>query len=140
MTLSETGFLMMTMRVTRETSTSALTISSILEEDKEEYDLEAAFRRYEADADYRDEGEGDPPVPAQPQPTGDQRGEDQPPFLQLTPSTDQKRRVTMPRRPLPGEGEEEEGAVGGEVWQTPASVDAQREFYTALLDEIDSYT
>ncbi len=46
----------------------------------------------------------------------------------------------MPRRPLPGEGEEEEGAVGEEVWQTPASVDAQREFYTALLDKIDSYT
>jgi len=46
----------------------------------------------------------------------------------------------MPRRPLPGEGEEEEGAVGGEVWQTPASIDAQREFYTALLDEIDGYT
>ncbi len=41
-----------------------------------------------------------------------------------------------PRRPLPGEGEEEEGAVGGEVWQTPASLNA----HTALLDEIDSYT
>jgi hypothetical protein len=55
------------------------------------------------------------------------------------PSTDQRRRVTTPCRPLPEEGEEE-GAVGGEVWQTPASLDAQREFYTALLDEIDSYT
>ncbi len=112
----------------------------ILEEDEEEYDLEAAFRRYEADADYRDEGEGDPPVPAQPQPTGDQREEDQPPVLRLTPSADQRCRVTTPRRLLPGEGEEEEGTVRGEVWQTPASVDPQREFYTALLDEIDSYT
>jgi len=112
----------------------------ILEEDEEEYDLEAAFRRYEADADYRDEGEGDPPVPAQPQPAGDQREEDQPPVLRLTPSLDQRRRVSTPRRPLLGEGEEEEGAVGGEVWQTPASIDAQREFYTALLDEIDGYT
>jgi hypothetical protein len=38
----------------------------ILEEDSDEYDLEAAFRRYEADAEYRDEGEGDTPVPTQP--------------------------------------------------------------------------
>jgi hypothetical protein len=45
-----------------------------------------------------------------------------------------------PRRPLPEEGGEGEGTVGGEVWQTPASLDAQREFYLALLDEIDSYT
>ncbi len=112
----------------------------ILEEDKEEYDLEAAFRCYEANADYRDDGEDDPPVPAQPQPTGDQRETDQPPVLRLMPLVDQWRRVTMPRRPLPEEGEEEEGAVGGEFWQTPASLDAQREFYTALLDKIDSYT
>ena len=88
----------------------------ILEEDDDEYDLEAAFRHYEADADYRDEGEGDPPVPAQPQPAGDQREEDQPPVQRLTPSLDQRRRVSTPRRPLPGEGEE--GAVRGEVWQT----------------------
>jgi hypothetical protein len=112
----------------------------ILEEDEEEYDLEAAFRRYEADADYRDGGERDPPVPAQPQPAGDQREENQPPVLRLMPLFDQRRRVSTPCRPLPEEGEEEEGAVGGEVWQTPASVDAQREFYTALLDKIDSYT
>jgi hypothetical protein len=112
----------------------------ILKEDEEEYDLEAAFRHYEADADYRDEGERDPPVPAQPQPAGDQREKDQPPVLQLTPPFDQWRRVLTPRRPLPGEGEEEEGAVSGEVWQTLALVDTQREFYTALLDEIDGYT
>jgi hypothetical protein len=112
----------------------------ILEEDEEEYDLEAAFRCYKADANYRDDGEDDPLVPAQPQPAGDQHEKDQPPILRLTPSTDQRRRVTMPCRPLPGEGEEEEGAVGGEVWQTPALLDAQREFYMALLDEIDSYT
>jgi hypothetical protein len=79
-------------------------------------------------------------VPAQPQPAGDQREEDQPPVLRLMPPFDQRRRISTPRRPLPVEGEEEEGAVGGEVWQTPASVDAQRDFYTALLDEIDSYT
>ncbi len=112
----------------------------ILEEDEGDYDLEAAFHRYEADADYRDEGERDPPVPTQPQPAGDQREEDQLPVLRLTPPFDQGRRVSTPHRLLPGEGEEEEGAVGGEIWQTPASVDAQREFYTALLDEIDSYT
>jgi hypothetical protein len=79
-------------------------------------------------------------VPMQPQPAGDQRAKDQPPVLRLTPPPDQRRRLSTPRRPLPGEGEEDEGAVGGEVWQTPASIDAQREFYTALLDEIDSYT
>jgi hypothetical protein len=112
----------------------------ILEEDDKDYDLEAAFRHYEADTDYRDEGERDPPGPAQPQPAGDQCKEDQPPILRLTPPFDQRRRVSTQSRPLPGEGEEEEGAVGGEVWQTPASVNAQREFYTALLDEIDSYT
>ncbi len=78
-------------------------------------------------------------MPAQPQPTGEQREEGQPPVLRLTPPFDQWRRVSTPPRPLPGEGDEE-GAIGGEVWQTPASVDAQREFYTALLDEIDSYT
>jgi hypothetical protein len=44
----------------------------ILEEDEGEYDLEAAFRRYEADADYRDKGERDTLVPAQTQPAGDQ--------------------------------------------------------------------
>jgi hypothetical protein len=75
----------------------------ILEEDYEEYDLEAAFRRYEAD--YRDEGERDPPVPVQPQPTGDQCEEGQPPVLRHTPPFDQWRRVSMPCRPLPGEGE-----------------------------------
>jgi hypothetical protein len=112
----------------------------ILEEDEEEYDLEAAFRRYEADADCRDDGEDDPLVPAQPQPAGEPREKDQPPVLRLTPSTDQRQRVTTLCRPLPGEGEEEEGAVGGEVWQTLASLDAQREFYTALLDKIDNYT
>jgi len=112
----------------------------ILEEDDEGDDLEAAFRRYEADADYRDEGEGDAQVPAQPQPAGDQREEDQAPVLRLTPPVDQRRRVSTPRRPLPGEGDPEEGAVGGEAWRTPASIDAQREFYSALLDEIDNYT
>ncbi len=79
-------------------------------------------------------------MPAQPQPAVDQREKDLPPVLQLTPLFDQRHRVSTPQRPLPEEGEEEEGAVGGEVWQTPASVDAQREFYTALLDEIESYT
>ena len=69
---------------------------------EEEYDLEAAFRHYEADADFRDKGERDPPVPAQPQPAGDQCEEDQPPVLRLTPPFDQRHRVTMPRRPLPG--------------------------------------
>ena len=94
----------------------------ILEDDEEEYDLEAAFRRYEADAEYRDEGEDDPPVPAPPPRQGE---EIQPPVLRLTPSADQRRRITTPRRPLPDEGGEEgDGAVGGEAWQTPASIDA----------------
>ena len=110
----------------------------ILEDDEEEYDLEAAFRRYEADAEYRDEGEDDPPVPAQPPRQGE---EIQPPVLRLTPSADQRRRITTPRRPLPDEGGEEgDGAIGGEAWKTPASIDAQREFYSALLDEVDNYT
>ncbi len=73
----------------------------ILEEDKEEYNLEAAFRHFEADADYRDEGERDAPVPAQPQPTGDQHEKDQPPILRLTPPVDQQRQVSTPCKPLP---------------------------------------
>jgi hypothetical protein len=56
------------------------------------------------------------------------------------PQADQRCRITTPRRPLPDEGGEEEGAVGGEFWQTPASIDAQREFYSALLDGVDNYT
>ncbi len=46
----------------------------------------------------------------------------------------------MPRRPLPDEGGEDEGVIGGEVWETPATLDTQREFYTAPLDEVDNYT
>ena len=77
-------------------------------------------------------------MPAQPPRQGE---EIQPPVLRLTPSADQRRRITTPRRPLPDEGGEEgDGAVGGEAWRTPASIDAQREFYSALLDEVDNYT
>jgi hypothetical protein len=35
---------------------------------------------------------------------------------------------------------EDKGAVGGEVWKMPASLDVQREFYAVLLDEIEQYT
>ena len=103
----------------------------VLEDDSDDYD------RYEADAGYRDEGEAGPQVPPQPPRQGE---EIQPPVLRLTPQADQRRRITTPRRPLPDEGGEEEGAVGGEAWQTPASIDAQRDFYSALLDEVDNYT
>jgi hypothetical protein len=109
----------------------------ILEDDSDDYALEAAYDRYEADAGYHDEGEAGPQVPPQPP----RQGEDnQPPILRLMPQADQRRQIMTPRRPLPDEGGEEEGAVGGEAWQTPASVNAQREFYLALLDEIDNYT
>jgi hypothetical protein len=109
----------------------------ILEDDSDEYDLEAAYDRYEADAGYHDEGEASPQVPPQPP---RQSENNQPPVLRLMPQADQRRRITTPRRPLPDEGGEEEGAVGGEAWQTLASVNAQREFYSALLDKIDNYT
>jgi hypothetical protein len=50
----------------------------ILEDDSDDYDLEAAYNRYEADAGYRDEGEAGPQVPPQPP----RQGEDnQPPVL-----------------------------------------------------------
>jgi hypothetical protein len=54
----------------------------ILEDDDDDYYLEAAFVRYEADADYHDEGEGEdnPQVPPQPQ-QGDREEEDQAPIL-----------------------------------------------------------
>jgi transposase InsO family protein len=109
----------------------------VLEDDSDDYDPEADYNRYADEAGYRDEGEADPPVPPQPPRPGE---EIQPPVLRLTPPADQRRRITTPRRPLPDEGGEEDGAAGGEAWQTPASIDAQREFYSALLDEVDNYT
>ncbi len=109
----------------------------ILEDDSDDYDLEAAYDRYKADAGYHDEGEAGPQVPPQPPRQGENN---QPPVLRLTPQADQRRQIMTPRRPIPDKGGEEEGAVGREAWQTPASVDAQREFYTALLDKIDNYT
>jgi hypothetical protein len=108
-----------------------------LEDNSDDYDPNAAYNQYAANAGYRDKGEDGPQVPTQPPVQGK---DNQPPVLRPTSPSDQRRRVTTPRRPLPVEGGEEEGAVGGEVWQTPASIDAQREFYTALLDEIDHYT
>jgi len=79
-------------------------------------------------------------VPPQPQPR-DREEEDRLAIWRPASPVDQCRRVTVPRRPLPEErGEEDEGAVGGEIWQDPASLEAQRDFYLALLDEIDRYT
>jgi hypothetical protein len=107
-------------------------------EEEEEYDLDAAFRCYKADADYQDEGEDDPQVPSQPQ-QGD--GEEDKPPIQRSPSpADQCSQITMPRQQLLEERGKEEGADGGEVWQTPPLLDTQREFYSALLDKIEHYT
>ncbi len=66
----------------------------ILEDDSDDYDLEAASDRYEADAGYRDEGEAGPQVPPQPPRQGENN---QPPVLRLTPQADQRRRITTPR-------------------------------------------
>jgi hypothetical protein len=75
-------------------------------------------------------------VPAEPQPK-----EDQLPFCRSPSLPDQPLQITTPHRLLPEErGEEEEGAVGGEFCQTLASLDVQREFYSALLNEIEQYT
>ncbi len=50
-------------------------------------------------------------------------------------------RVTAPRRCLPAEGvDEPERAVGGDVWEAPASLEAQTAFFSRLLDEIERYT
>jgi hypothetical protein len=66
----------------------------ILKDNSDDYDLEAAYDRYEADAGYHDEGEAGPQVPPQPA----RQGEDnQPPVLRLTPQADIRRRITTPR-------------------------------------------
>lgn len=111
----------------------------ILEDDEDEYDFHAAFHHYEADADYCDKGEDDPQVPLQPQ-QGDREEEAEPPILRPMSPFDQRRWITTPRCLLPDEGGEDEGAISGEVWETPAMLDVQRVFYTALLDEVDNYT
>ncbi len=66
----------------------------ILEDDSDDYDLAAAYDRYEANAGYHDEGEADPQVPPQPPRQGENN---QPPVLRLTPQADQRRRITTPR-------------------------------------------
>jgi hypothetical protein len=70
----------------------------ILEEDYNNYDLEAAFRHYKDNTDYRDKGDraDDPQVSPQPQP-GDQPEEDQAPILRPASPADQLKRITMPR-------------------------------------------
>ncbi len=75
--------------------------------------------------DTNDEGEIDPPMPTMPQP-GEE--EAQPPVLRPTSPSDQRCWITTPRQLLPAEGEKDKGAVDGEVWETPAMLDAQREF------------
>jgi hypothetical protein len=86
------------------------------------------------EANEEEEGDIDSLLPAPAQPEEDKG---QPPILRPISPADQRRRVTMPQRPLSDEGGEDEGA---EVWQTPATLDVQREFYMALLDKIDNYT
>jgi hypothetical protein len=70
----------------------------ILEEDKEEYDLEAAFHHFEADAGYWDEGEVATPVQARQQPAPI----DSPPFFRFeTPPHQRRSCISMPIRWLP---------------------------------------
>jgi hypothetical protein len=47
----------------------------------------------------------------------------------------------MPQQRLPAEeADEPEGAVGGDVWEAPASIEAQTAFFARLFDEIERYT
>ena len=58
-----------------------------------------------------------------------------------TPPHQRRGRITTPRRRLPAEeAGEPEGAVGGDVWEAPASLEAQTAFFSRLLDEIERYT
>ena len=104
-----------------------------LEED--DNDVDGAFRRYEEEAGYHDEGEIHSPVPVQ-EPQND------PALLgPETPPHQRRGRITTPRRRLPAEeAGEPEGAVGGDVWEAPASLEAQTAFFSRLLDEIERYT
>ncbi|MFN9942167.1 MAG: hypothetical protein ACK56I_22115, partial [bacterium] len=107
----------------------------ILEEEEDEYDLETAFRRFEADAGYQDEGEVATPVQARRQPGPI----DSPPVLGFeTPPHQRRSRISTPIRRLPPVfSDEEDGASGGERSATLAE---QTSFYSALLDKIDTYT
>jgi hypothetical protein len=104
-----------------------------LEEDY--HDVDGAFRRYEEEARYHDEGEVHPPVQVQ------EPQDDPALFGPETPSHQRRGRIATPRRRLPAEEEDEpEGAVGGDIWEAPASLEAQTAFFARLLDEIERYT
>ncbi len=106
------------------------------EDDNDNPDLNGAFRRYKDEAGYHDEGEVHPPVQV-PEPQVHD------PAL-LRPETPPHQRhgwITTPRRWLPAEeADKPEGAVGGDVWEAPASLEAQMAFFSRLLDEIERYT
>ncbi len=108
-----------------------------LEDDSDEYDLDSAFRHYEGEAGYQDKGEVHTLVPA----TANQVHD--PAVLRpMTPPHQSCGRITMPCRRLPAEEGEAgiEGAVRGDIWEAPASLEAQTTFFSRLLDEIEAYT
>ncbi len=106
-----------------------------IQNEEDDHDVDGAFRRYEEEAGYHDEGEIHSPVPV-PEPQND------PTLLgPETPPHQRRGRITTPRRRLPAEeAGEPEGAVGGDVWEAPASLEAQTAFFSRLLDEIERYT
>ncbi len=111
-------------------------IVPFLEEDDDEHDVDGAFRRYEEEAGYLDKGEIHSPVQV-PEP----QVHDPALLRPETPPHQRRGQITAPRRRLPAEGAEEpEGAVGGDVWEAPASLEAQTAFFSQLLDEIERYT
>jgi hypothetical protein len=106
------------------------------DEDHDDCEVDGAFRRYEEEARYVDEGEVHPPVQV-PEP----QVHDPALLRPETPPHQRRGRVTVPRRRLPAEGAgEPEGAVGGDVWEAPASLEAQTAFFSRLLVEIERYT
>jgi hypothetical protein len=111
-------------------------ILPFLEEDENEYDLDSAFCRYKAEASYQDEGEVHPLVQVP-------EDQDHDPAL-LRPATlphQCRGQITMPQRRLPAEeADEPEGAVGGDIWEAPASIKTQTAFFSWLLDEIERNT
>jgi hypothetical protein len=87
-------------------------------------DVDSAFRQYEEEAGYQDEGEVHSPVQV-PEP----QVHDPALLRPETPPHQRRGRITAPRRRLPAEGADKpELAVRGDVWEAPASIEAQTAF------------
>jgi hypothetical protein len=108
-----------------------------LADDSDDYDLDGAFRHYKGEPGYQDKGEVHPLVPVPANPVHD------PAILRpTTPPHQCCGRITTPCLRLPAQEVKAgiKGANGGDIWEAPASLEAQTAFFSRLLNEIEAYT